>query len=38
VSGKKYTVSTNSISNAGGGPNYYPGNIAGTVDTQGQYW
>lgn len=39
VTGKKYHAASNSIINSqGGGASYYPGTVAGTIDTQGQYF
>ncbi|MDR1125864.1 MAG: hypothetical protein LBM64_07380, partial [Deltaproteobacteria bacterium] len=38
VTGKRYSVSGNSIcTTAGGGATFFPGTIAGTTDTGGQY-
>jgi hypothetical protein len=38
VTAKKYDIYTNSIVNVyGGGVNYLPGNVAGTISTGGQY-
>jgi hypothetical protein len=38
VTGMRYSASENStISTGGGGPNYYPGTIAGVLSTGGQY-
>ena len=38
VSGRRYVASTNGIINVeGAGPDYFPGTIAGTVSTGGQY-
>ena len=38
VTGKKYDISGNSVCYVGGGgPSYFPGTVAGTVSTGGQY-
>ena len=39
VTGPKFRVDYNGIMNSGGnGVNYYPGTVAGTVSTGGQYF
>lgn len=37
ATGKRYIASSNSVMFAGAGPTFLPGNVAGTVDTGGQY-
>lgn len=37
VTGKQYDVTENATVATGGGANYFPGNVAGTVSTGGQY-
>jgi hypothetical protein len=38
ATGKRYAVATNAVLNTnGGGANYFPGDVAGTTATGGQY-